>query len=105
MREELLKFFEPREEKVELAGQALVVRELSEDSDTEALRDGVDSLLKFVVRCTFDQAEQRVFTDDDIPALKRAGAIRLAPLIQAVVRVNGFVEDEIKNSGAGPSAG
>lgn len=106
MREELLTFLARREERITLGGAPLIVRELTEEDDVAALADGVDTLFKYIVRSVFDEAGAPVFTDADIPRLKQAGRVRLRELAAAVGRVNGWLmEDEVKNSAAGPSAG
>lgn len=107
LRESLLLALAPGEEQLELLGYQLVVRELPEGVDTAAFRDGEDSLYKFVVRCTFDLSTgDAVFTDADIPTIKSRGKVKLAPLLRAVSRVNGWDPgEEIKNSDAGPSSG
>lgn len=106
MREELLAALAPREEKLELGGQRLVARELESAADVEAFKDGVDFTYKLIVRCTFGEDGERAFSDEDIPALKKASNKKLGPLVKAVHRVNGLlVEDEVKNSEAGTGAG
>lgn len=101
---ELIAALAPREERITLAGHALVVRELAVAADVSAMQDNVDLTWKLVVRCVFDEAGAAVFTDADIPALKAGSKARLQPLINAVVRVNGMdIEAEAKNSPAAPA--
>jgi hypothetical protein len=86
-------------------GHAVIVREPRTDEDTTDLGEAPeDSFYRFMVRCTYDEAGERVFTFDDIPFLKSSGKIKLAPLVRAVNRMLGSVEDEVKNSAAGPSS-
>lgn len=102
MRDQLLEFFASREEKVSMGGKQYLVRTLP---DEESIK-GDDSIYQFVVRCTFDAEGNRVFTDEDIPALKATPRVRKARLLAAVSRVNAFdPDDEEKNSEAGPSSG
>lgn len=106
LRDALLEAAKTAEQRVTIKGLVLVVRQLPTAADTEALRDGVDSLYKFMVRCTFDEAGAPVFSDDDIPALKATAKAVMAPLIKAVADVNGFnVEEQEKNSEASPAGG
>lgn len=106
MRDELLKFLAPREETIEIACVKCIVREVAQSADTSAFVDGTDVLYKFIVRCVFGADGKPAFTDDDIPALKAAGRVRLSELASAVGRVNGWdTADDVKNSAAGPSAG
>lgn len=96
----------PREEKVELGGVALTVREMPSAASVEAMRDNKDLGYKLLVRCVFDAEGKLAFDDADIEALKMSAKMKLAPLLAAVNRVNGLaVEDEAKNSDAGPGAG
>lgn len=102
----LLDAAKPAEQRVTIKGLTLVVRSLQTAADTEAMRDGIDALYKFIVRCTFDESGAAVFTDADIPALKATAKTVLAPLVNAVAEVNGFAADENeKNSAASPAAG
>jgi hypothetical protein len=106
MKDELLAAFAPQEERIEVAGRKLVVRELTAAADTAAFHDNVDMSWKLLVRCVFDGKGNPVFTDDDIPALKKSGKVKLKPVSDAVLRVNGYNTGELeKNSGAGPGAG
>jgi hypothetical protein len=106
MREQLLNFLAPREEKITLAGVDLTVREVSAETDVSAFVDGVDMVYKWIVRSVLDADGMPAFTDADIPALKAAGKMRLAELSRAVGRVNGWqLDDEVKNSAAVPSSG
>lgn len=106
LKQKLLDALAPREEPIELLGDKLVVRELSEDADAQAFAGDVDDLYRFVVRCTFDQVSgEQVFTDEDIPMIKSRSKTRLAPLLHAVGRVNGWEgDDEVGNSVAGRSS-
>lgn len=101
MLKDLLEVLRIREEQVELGGHKLVVRELQSAADVAALADNQDLGYKLLVRCVFDEAGAPAFTDDDIPALKAGSKSRLAPLMAAVTRVNGFdSEANAKNSAA-----
>lgn len=108
----LLEFFGPQERRLEVAGRKLVVRTLPDDANTAELT-GADVMWRLVVRCTFyaedyeeHKAGERVFSDDDVPTLAAAPALRTVPLARAVEAVNALdLWDTIKNSGAGPSAG
>lgn len=106
MRDEVMKFLAPREEKVKLGERTVIVRELGAAVDATALSEGGDAAWKFVVLCTFDADGSPVFTIDDVPALKASAKARVKSLVDAALRVNGFDEEhEIKNSEAGPGAG
>lgn len=106
MREQLLNFLAPREEKIVLAGATYFVREIPESQDTSIFADDKDYLLKFVVRSVFDADGNRVFKDEDIGELKKLGKVRLRKLSSIAMRVNGQdVDEEIKNSDAVPSGG
>ena len=106
MKDEVLAALEPQEERVTIGQRKLVVREMISAADTEAFRDNVDMSWKLLVRCVFTEDGEQVFDDSDIPRLKKSGKLRLKPLSDAVLRVNGYdLGDAEKNSGAGPSAG
>jgi hypothetical protein len=105
-KEQLFEALAPREERVEILGRALIVRELESAADTAAFLDNADMSWKMIVRCVFREDGQPMFGDDDIPRLKRTAKLRLKPLSDAVLRVNGLdVDGAEKNSGAGPGAG
>lgn len=110
MREELLAVLAAGEERVTVGGKPLVIRELECAADVPDTSGTVlDFSLALIVRCVKDEDGNAVFTDADIPKLKRAGRKRMGPLINAVLRVNGFsgeaVEVAEKNSGADPGNG
>lgn len=103
MREALLKFFEPREEKVAMGGEVYTVRTMPDDADP-ITADG-EEIYQFLVRCTFGP-DGPAFTDDDLPTLKAAPKVLKGRLLAAVSRVNGFdAATEEKNSEAAPSSG
>ena len=96
-----------REQAVELGGIKLHVREL--ESAADLLIQGEEKLpegelgWRMLVMCTFGEDGKLAFSKDDIPALKASSKWKLAPLIQAVNKVNGFDGDaEAKNSDAVP---
>ena len=106
MRQELIEAIKPHEERVELGGLTLIVRELACAADITAFQDNADMTYKLVVRSTFDEAGEPAFSDEDIPALKAGAKFALLPLINAVTRVNGFaLKENIKNSAAAPGNG
>lgn len=105
LRDELLSALAPREEKVVLAGQTLTVRELETAADVTAFQDQSDTLYKLLVRSTFDADGNAVFTDADIPALKKSGSRKILPLMEAVARVNGMntADNEKKSDPQSPA--
>lgn len=106
MKAELAQYFGPQERTLTIAKTPVVVRTLSDDADVTAFSAPGDQLWKLIVRCTFGEDGQPVFSDDDIPVLKSAPRITTLPLIQAVQDVNGFdAYAEVKNSEAVPSDG
>lgn len=95
-----------REERLEIGGIKLVVRELESAADVEALKDQVDAQYKMLVLCVFAEDGTAAFALDEIPELKKAGKATLNRLFAAVNRVNGFAaEAEAKNFEAAPSGG
>ena len=84
----------PREETIELGGRALTVRELAHAADVLAMADNEDLSLKLLVRSVYAEDGALLFTDADIPALKRAGMMRLKPLVDMVQRVNGWSAED-----------
>jgi hypothetical protein len=103
MLKELAEFITPREEKIKIGDQTLVVRELSTAADTASMLDQTDINYKFLVRCVFLETGEPAFDEADIPALKAGSRAKLSPLFVAVNRVNGFdIEAEAKNSSAAP---
>lgn len=86
-----------REEKVTLAGQELVVRELAVITEVpEGERS--DAFYRMMVACVFDPEGKPAFEVADLPAIKAASRRALRDVIEAVQRVNGLnVEAEAKN--------
>lgn len=106
MREDILAYLATREEKVMLGAREVTVRELESAADTAAFLDNTDMTWKLLVRCVLGADGNPVFSDEDIPRLKKSGKLRMVELVAAVRRVNGLaIEDAEKNSGAGPGAG
>lgn len=110
MKEEIRKFIEPRSESLVWAGKKIIVRELDTAAELGNQPSSEDAAYWLLVRCVFYEDGGAVFADEDMPVLRskkgRASSRKIAPLIGACNRVNGLdVEDEVKNSGAGPSAG
>lgn len=106
-RDEVLAAAEAQEETVAIGGKAVLVRELDCAADLVGLQEDKDQKLKLLIRCAFDpDSGEPLFTEADIPALKRRSSAKMQPLLKAVLRVNGlWAEAEEKKSPAGPSAG
>ncbi len=106
MRDELLQFFGPQEERLKILGEEVVVKTLPDETPVEVFQ-GEDVFWKIFVRCVFKPNGTPAFTDADIePVLKKAKKMRIMPLVQLVQRVNAMdIEAEVKNSNAVPSAG
>lgn len=85
-----LEALKPREERVELGGHVLVVREAGKFSDLAALKGKDDSVYRMLVLCTFAEDGTPAFTEADLADLKSCSQMRLLPLVEAVNRVNGF---------------
>lgn len=106
MKDAILQYLAPREEEIEFAGVKLRVRELETASESEAMRNSKDAVYHLIVLCVLDAEGNRVFSEQDIPALKASSQQKMLPLIAAVHRVMGLsTEDEVKNSDAAPSGG
>jgi hypothetical protein len=104
MLEDIRAAIAPREERLELGGKTLVVKELACAADVAAFSEPEDMVYKLLVRCAFDESGALVFTDADIPMLKAGARRAMLPLIEAVNRVNGFdLEANVKNSEAAPA--
>lgn len=113
---EILEAIRRREESVEALGRRFLVRELDASQSfrtepelqakLETLGLAPDDLIfwKCFVRCVLEDEEgggAMPFTDEHIPQLCRGSRLKLAPLVNAVNRVNGFDPDENeKNSSA-----
>lgn len=105
-REKALAALAPREEIVELGDLRVVLRELDSAADVSSLRDGADSGWKILVRSCFSEAGELLFTDDDIPTLKKGALARNKRLLEAAMRVNGeLLDPEVKPSAAAPAGG
>lgn len=103
---DLLQLLKTREERVTLEGVELIVREVQAAADTVAFTEPGDFIFKLVVASTFAADGSPAFTYDQVPALKAASKLKLAPLIAAALRVNGRdIEAEAKNSEADPGSG
>jgi hypothetical protein len=107
MANELLAALAAEEAVVEIGGKKAVVRQMGATADGAAFLDNTDFGYKLMVRCVFrEDGETPWFTDDDIPALKRAAKVKLKPLMDAVLEVNGLnIAAQEKNSDAGQPSG
>ena len=106
MRDDILSALEARQESVEFAGKQVTVRELDCVADLPSADNGLEFSLRLIVACVVDAQGAPVFTDEDLPRLRKSARKRIKPLIDAVMRVNGFsLESETKNSGAAPASG
>lgn len=98
---DLLQLLQAREERVTLEGVTLLVREVPAAADTAAFLQEGDFIFKLLVASTFNEAGAAAFTYEQVPALKNASKLKLRPLLEAVLRVNGLdAEVEVKNSAA-----
>lgn len=100
--------FSRTSEAVEVAGQKFVVRQVARASDLRSDSDDKDWNYRLIVKCTFTEAGEPAFSDEDIPALMsdEVSELNLLPLLKAVLRVNHLdVEERAKNSDAAPSGG
>lgn len=103
---DLLQLLAAREERVTLEGVELVVREVEAAADTAAFIEPGDFVWKLVVASTFDANGKPAFSYEQVPGLKAASKLKLAPLVAAVLRVNGRdIEAEAKNSEASQDSG
>jgi hypothetical protein len=100
MRSEIAEAIKPREEEILFAGHKLIVRELPSAADLSVEEDAGYRLL---VACTFEaDGVTPAMTAEDIPALRAGSRKKLAPLVEAVHRVNGFDgAGDVKKSDAG----
>lgn len=87
MKAELLEALKCREERIEVAGRFLVVRELTAGDKIDDLSGDPDAAYKLVVLCTFDADGNRVFADEDIPALKSVSRGYVKQLMEIVNRM------------------
>lgn len=85
--EEIFEAIKCREEKFEIAGRTVTVRSLAAGDATESLIDNPDAAYKLLTLCVFDEAGNRVFSDEDIPALKAASRGHVKALMEAVNRL------------------
>ena len=105
-REKALAALTPREDKIELGGVTFVLREIDSAADLAALRDGEDTAWKILVRSCFGESGEPLFTDADIPALKRGALARNRKLVEAAQRVNReLLDPDVKPSADAPAGG
>ncbi|HXF67674.1 MAG TPA: hypothetical protein VNK67_13390 [Burkholderiales bacterium] len=76
-----------REARVQIGGQILCVREPAAGDQLDDLSSDPDAAYKLIVTCTYDADGNRVFTDDDIPALKAASRGYVRRLVENISRV------------------
>jgi membrane-bound lytic murein transglycosylase len=102
----LSRAFRPDRECIQVAGQAIYIQEMDgKESFSMTVNQGEDFIFTMIARCLVDKDGERQLDDADIPSIKQWGQRKLRPIISAVLRVNGYGEDQEKNSEAGPSAG
>ena len=104
-REDILAVLAPRQEEVEFAGKKVFVRELDCAGDMPAAERALDFSLALIVHCVTDAEGKPIFADEDLQKLRQSARRRIKPLIDAVMRVNGFdVKAEAKNSEGVPAS-
>ncbi len=105
MRDEILAVLAPRQEEVEFSGKKVFVRELDCAADMPSAEGALDFSLGLILHCVIDAKGCRLFADEDLPRLRQSARRRIKPLIDAVMRVNGFdTKAEAKNSEGGPAS-
>jgi len=101
---EIAAAIKPNEERLTLGGVSLIVREMAAADELGGDGSPEDIFMRVVVRCVFNEAGELVMSDADIPELKAAGKTKLRPLLDAVQRVNGLVqEDNTEKPAPGPA--
>lgn len=106
MRDDIIAALAAQSEVVQFGGVAVHIRELDCAAEVPTDANVIDGSLKLLILCAHDAEGKRVFTDEDLPRLRGSARKRIKPLIDAVMRVNGFgIEAEAKNSAADPGSG
>jgi hypothetical protein len=105
MRDDLIAAIEPQKEAVEFLGKTLYVHELDCAADIPSGGGAVEINLRMMVLCTRDDKGELVFSDEDLPRLRKSSRRKIMPLLDAVMRVNGFdAKAEAKNSAGVPAS-
>lgn len=100
---EIAEALKPREEVIEFAGRKLVARELASAAKLPQGGEDLDAGYRMMVACIYLEDGTPALEEADLPALKAAGSKRIAPLMEAVMRVNGLdATGEAGKSEAGP---
>jgi hypothetical protein len=86
-REDLLHLLECREEKVDIDGHVLTVREPTAGDVLDGKIAGPDGSWLLLVHCVYDMGGNRIFTAEDVPALKAASRGHVGRLMDALNRV------------------
>lgn len=106
MRPEDLDFLNPREERVQWNGREIIVREMTTAANRSPFVERDHYELKFLIACCYEADGKPVFQPDDLQRLVSSPLLKVEPLLGAMRRVMGLDPgEEVKNSGAGPSAG
>jgi hypothetical protein len=98
----------PPTETIEVQGCKLTVRSMSLPDQFRFFAlpdDQAERTAWLVVFCTVDEAGNRVFLDEDVPALKSYPCGVILPLAQAAARLSGFTsdDDELKKKSVTPT--
>lgn len=107
-REELLKEIAPAKETVSLGNGEVIITDIGASALMELYTrkdvqkdDGTYDMTKFtpalVALAVVDEAGERIFTDDDIAFLQKAGANQFQKLATVARRLNGLAGNEAKN--------
>lgn len=105
---ELLKSLELKSEVVEIDGGEVNVSEIGAAdyiklwTDPANQTDGAVDMAKFTPKllayCITDSCGNRVFSDDDVPAISRTSHGPFLKLAEVARRLNGLSGEEVKNS-------
>lgn len=110
LRDKLLSVSDLRTKEVDVPswGMKLTIRELNLQESMDAFSGikpdddgnvtlGYEDVAKVVAFGVIDEDGERVFSDDDVPALAKKGKAALMKLYAEITKLSGTVEDEVKN--------
>lgn len=109
----LMQVLEPKTEKVKLGKGEVIVSEIGAadyiriwTDEAYQDKDGNTDMTKFtpalVAYCVVNEKGERVFSDDDIPALARSSHGPFHEIARVARRLNGLAGGEVKNSKPSP---
>jgi len=97
MLNEITELLQPATEEVVIGTKKIIMTEVPIEYDATLFYVPEVGNLNLLVACARDEQGEPVFTQEDVPKLKKMGSVKMRKLLTAALRVNGYwLEDNEK---------